>query len=725
MTQITPYTINYSDGADKPPFQLQPGQDHRETSLSLFGLGAVNYGEGFNENFLKMLEHFSSAIPPRKPTRGQIWYDTSTNTCKAQTGIAARDLQIINAGYDASAPYTTPKADLLALYGNPSPYANANNYTDLYNISYQQGWQPIGITTSDAPPSAPGQIRYDEDTDTLYFWDGSIWQNLGGVIVGDTAPPTPARGQLWFDTTPTEFKLKIAVNSPLEWVVTDESVIVDGIAPASPGDGRLWFDTTLLKLFVWDGVEWRAAGGVGAIVHVGIVPPSNPQPGQLWWNSDIGRMFIYYDDGQGNPSAQWVETSPSGGGGGGGTNTTIVLPGVFTRRVQPAAQRYWGQTGGGGTIVKNYTFSHNFGVIPDLVTIHLKCVSAEYGFVLNDIVPLPIHMANEQNDADKGYAVKFTTTEVQLSIDDNHGIQIHGWNTTGNHEISNNRWDIIVTAYAGNTASSIVLNKAHKNGYKLTYNTTTSIGVGPGELISSEGVPMVNPSATFYKSLAATWVAGAGSSGAPVGGRSGAVAVTAGQWWGVFVLVKANGDVDIGYDLDVTGATLLADTAVSTAGFIYAQRIGFVGINSSDLIFNFLHYPAQDLFVLQTPATTIKYSEFGLPQRDITLNAPPNVLASFTVRLTRSTSSVGGSILVLQKDQAALAPVHDVYNTGSALADMSVQNEFPVVSPSAEFSRMTDSTSQIRITCSNSSATSGSGVGVYIRTNSWIDSFDS
>jgi hypothetical protein len=47
------------------------------TSLTLTGKGINNYGEIQQENFLRLMENFSSAIPPPNPTIGQIWFNTA------------------------------------------------------------------------------------------------------------------------------------------------------------------------------------------------------------------------------------------------------------------------------------------------------------------------------------------------------------------------------------------------------------------------------------------------------------------------------------------------------------------------------------------------------------------------------------------------------------------------------------------------------------------------
>ena len=69
-------------------------------------------------------------------------------------------------------------------------------------------------------------------------------------------------------------------------------------------------------VLTWDGSNWGPAaptgggGGGGATVTTSDTAPSTPSDGDLWWKSDEGRLKVYYDDGVGTPSAQWVDASP-------------------------------------------------------------------------------------------------------------------------------------------------------------------------------------------------------------------------------------------------------------------------------------------------------------------------------------------------------------------------------------------------------------------------------
>lgn len=81
-----PYLINRTNGSKITT--VQDGTlDTTSLDVTLVGKNFTGYGEVFNENFVKMLENFSSNIRPSKPLTGQLWYDSGTRTLKLYTGI--------------------------------------------------------------------------------------------------------------------------------------------------------------------------------------------------------------------------------------------------------------------------------------------------------------------------------------------------------------------------------------------------------------------------------------------------------------------------------------------------------------------------------------------------------------------------------------------------------------------------------------------------------------
>ena len=82
------YTINWSSNDEptkpdegvvgKEPINLpEKTLNTTATSLVLTGKGVSNYGEIQQENFIRLMEHFASNVPPVNPTVGQIWYNTT------------------------------------------------------------------------------------------------------------------------------------------------------------------------------------------------------------------------------------------------------------------------------------------------------------------------------------------------------------------------------------------------------------------------------------------------------------------------------------------------------------------------------------------------------------------------------------------------------------------------------------------------------------------------
>jgi hypothetical protein len=73
------YTIVKSDGTVLTT--IPDGTiDTTSTSLGLPGRSFSGYGQAQDTNFVHLTENFAAATPPPNPLRGQIWYNTSTNT---------------------------------------------------------------------------------------------------------------------------------------------------------------------------------------------------------------------------------------------------------------------------------------------------------------------------------------------------------------------------------------------------------------------------------------------------------------------------------------------------------------------------------------------------------------------------------------------------------------------------------------------------------------------
>ena len=73
------YTIIRSNGTQLT--QIQDGTiNTTSTSLGLPGRNYPGYGQTLDTNFVRLTENFAANTPPINPLKGQLWYNTATNT---------------------------------------------------------------------------------------------------------------------------------------------------------------------------------------------------------------------------------------------------------------------------------------------------------------------------------------------------------------------------------------------------------------------------------------------------------------------------------------------------------------------------------------------------------------------------------------------------------------------------------------------------------------------
>ena len=126
------YTINKTDGTVIAT--ITDGTVDTSTSLQLFGKSYSGFGEGLNENLVKLLENSASTSAPTAPLTGELWFDTSANSIKVYDGTSFK------------------------------PTGGARS----------QSAEPTSASA--------GDLWHDSDDDQVYFYTGSAWQLLGPVF---------------------------------------------------------------------------------------------------------------------------------------------------------------------------------------------------------------------------------------------------------------------------------------------------------------------------------------------------------------------------------------------------------------------------------------------------------------------------------------------------------------------------------------------------------------
>ena len=102
------YTINKTDGTVVTT--ITDGTVDNTTSLQLFGKSFSGFGEGLNENLVKLLENAAGTSAPTSPLRGELWFDTNTAQLKVYDGSAFKPTGAAKS--QASAPTSASAGDL-------------------------------------------------------------------------------------------------------------------------------------------------------------------------------------------------------------------------------------------------------------------------------------------------------------------------------------------------------------------------------------------------------------------------------------------------------------------------------------------------------------------------------------------------------------------------------------------------------------------------------------
>lgn len=122
-----PYTVNKTDSTESPnQYTVQDSVLNTQTDVSFIGKGYAGYGEIIAENFLHILENFSSATAPTKPIKGQLWYDSNTQKLKVFTGTSFQPVG--GANYTATSPAGLSAGDLW--FNSSSQQLYINNGTE-------------------------------------------------------------------------------------------------------------------------------------------------------------------------------------------------------------------------------------------------------------------------------------------------------------------------------------------------------------------------------------------------------------------------------------------------------------------------------------------------------------------------------------------------------------------------------------------------------------------
>lgn len=165
------YRDNQFSGQSGWPLQINDGNIvSTATSLKILGRGVPNYGEFIAENFIHLLENFSGVQAPDNPITGQLWYETDP-----------RD-----------------------------PIREGLNSLKIFN-----GTQFVSVSSATRGSSFPanpiqGQTHLLSSDNRMYIYSDNVrnWVPVYSFLYSSTEPTNPQRGDIFYNTTTEELKIR-------------------------------------------------------------------------------------------------------------------------------------------------------------------------------------------------------------------------------------------------------------------------------------------------------------------------------------------------------------------------------------------------------------------------------------------------------------------------------------------------------------------------------------
>lgn len=181
---MTTYNIDWQSGGTegltgKEDILLPSGStDITSTSIPLTGRGLSNYGEIQQENFIRLMENFSSATAPNTPTIGQHWFNPFENIlyiavdpAQVPGGQTTYDLSVVNphglvwiqtwpspegAVFAGREEYNALATRINRVLGAPETYPSLTAVPLARPATHAWGWGQTGLmqTNLDTTPAA-------------------------------------------------------------------------------------------------------------------------------------------------------------------------------------------------------------------------------------------------------------------------------------------------------------------------------------------------------------------------------------------------------------------------------------------------------------------------------------------------------------------------------------------------------------------------------------------
>lgn len=217
---MSAYQIDFSDPIRQsftiPAGGLNgPGGSASNSTLRLYGRGALEWGEAVDEDLLRLSENFAAASPPSSANSGQIWVETKLyyhNSAAGNTGgwyrwnFTTSSWMLLNG--TGSVGSVKPSVASIGQYWYGTDTFDGQTLTNVLWGYYSLGryepakWLPRSfMEEATAPTDAliPEQVMRVRDGNLLTPGNTrGAWSVPNSTSVGEDPPKAPSPGMLWY-----------------------------------------------------------------------------------------------------------------------------------------------------------------------------------------------------------------------------------------------------------------------------------------------------------------------------------------------------------------------------------------------------------------------------------------------------------------------------------------------------------------------------------------------
>ena len=234
-----PYILTKSDGTILTT--VQDATVDNTTSLTFVGRNYSGYGQTIEENFLHLLENFSSATAPTNPIQGQLWFNSTSQQLQicydGKTFINASNAIVSNvkpADFGTGSLWWDTGNNLLKVYVNgswesSSVFGGAGTSWDFNKISSLVGLQP--------------SIKALYNTSTyVVFSDQDAYSPFNDTIVSTTQFPVIKPGITLPGADPITGSSAASTSTGyLLWGTAAEAITTKGVTVSSVSDNNTYY----------------------------------------------------------------------------------------------------------------------------------------------------------------------------------------------------------------------------------------------------------------------------------------------------------------------------------------------------------------------------------------------------------------------------------------------------------------------------------------------------